>query len=244
MSKLVSDLSKKLKLNNKKPKIIYPEGDHFFIQQVAKKISKHIKPILVFKKKIDIPKNFPFKTIAIDSIDLSKYANFLYELRKNKGMTFKQAKIMVKKPNYLCPLLVKLKEVDGEICGINYSTKDTIKPALQIIKPKKNAKFVTSIFLFEKQNEQFLFADCAIMVNPQANELANIAIMACEFAKNVLQIQKPKCAFLSYSTYGSGSGELVDKVVQACKIAKKLDKNNEYDLVGEIQFDAAYNKEI
>lgn len=241
MSQTIEQLKQMIINSNKKPRIVYAEGDNAYIQEAVKAISKEIEPILVFKTKQAIPNNFPFKTIAIDAIDLNKYASLLYELRKHKGMTLDQAKQLVKQPNYLCPLLVKSNEADGEICGIDYTTKDTLKPALQILKTAPGAKLVSSVFILEKQNERVIFSDCAINICPSSEELANMATMACQFAKNILNINKPRCALLSYSTCGSGVGESVEKVQQAMQL---IEKSDQYEIFGEMQFDAAYDDRV
>ena len=241
MSKIIEHLKQVVNKSSKKPTIIYAEGNNAYIQEAAKIISKDIEPILVFKAKKDIPNNFPFKTIAIDTIDLNKYAQDLYEIRKHKGMTLEQAKELVKQPNYLCPLIVKFKEVDGEICGIDYTTKDTLKPALQILKIVPGAKLVSSVFVLENKDEHVIFSDCAININPNSEELANMAEMACHFAQDILNINKPRCALLSYSTCGSAIGESVEKVQQAMKLIKPSDK---YEIFGEMQFDAAYDDRV
>lgn len=241
MSKLIEHLKQMIIKSNKKPRIVYAEGDNAYIQEAVKIVSKEIEPILVFKTKQSIPNNFPFKTIAIDSIDLNKYASLLYELRKQKGMTIEQARELVKQPNYLCPLLVKSNEVDGEICGIDYTTKDTLKPAIQILKTAPGAKLVSSVFIMEKENEQVIFSDCAININPTAEDLANMAVMACQFAKGILGVNKPRCALLSYSTCGSGVGDSVTKVQQAMA---QITKSDQYEIFGEMQFDAAYDDRV
>lgn len=241
MSKIIEHLKQMIIKSNKKPRIVYAEGDNAYIQEAVKIVSKEIEPILVFKTKQSIPNNFPFKTIAIDSIDLNKYASLLYELRKQKGMTIEQARELVKQPNYLCPLLVKSNEVDGEICGIDYTTKDTLKPAIQILKTAPGAKLVSSVFIMEKENEQVIFSDCAININPTAEDLANMAVMACQFAKGILGVNKPRCALLSYSTCGSGVGDSVTKVQQAMA---QITKSDQYEIFGEMQFDAAYDDRV
>jgi len=159
-------------------------------------------------------------------------------------MTLSDAENLVKQPNYLATMLVKLGEADGEICGIQYSTRDTLKPALQIIKTAPGAKLVTSAFLLEKGDERYVMGDSAININPTAEELANITKMIALFARDVMGFDKKKVAMLSYSTAGSGVGESVDKVRQAFEIAKEDPELNDFDVFGEIQFDAAYDQNV
>ncbi|WP_027123935.1 phosphate acetyltransferase [Mycoplasmoides pirum] len=248
MSSIIKTLIQKITDKNVKPKIILAEGWSPFVQEAAEELVKNypIIPILIFRNKNEIPTsiNSDIKKIIVDDLDLNKYANQLYELRKTKGMTIEQAFEEVKKPNVLASLLVKLNEADGEVCGKEYPTKDTLKPALQIIKTKPNNKIVSSLFVMERQNEILIFADCAININPNSEELAEITKGAIDFAKNVLKIQNLKTAMLSYSTFGSGVGESVDKVRNAYEIIKQDPIYSNIDLAGEIQFDAAYVDEV
>lgn len=244
MSKTINIMKKIIKSSGIKPKIVFAEGDNAYILQAIQQIKNDIEPVLIFKAKKDIPVNCEFTTIAIDSVNLSKYANLLVELRKHKGMTLEQANQLVKCPNYLASLIVKCNEADGEICGIDYTTADTLRPALQILKTAPGAKIVSSVFILEKNDDLSIFSDCAININPDAQSLANMTEMACDFVKNVLCVNKPKAALLSYSTCGSGKGEDVDKVKQAFELIKQNPNNTQYDIFGEMQFDAAYDDRV
>lgn len=244
MSKIIERMQNIIKASGKKPRIVYAEGDNAYIQEATKAVADYIEPVLVFKSQANVPADNKFQTIIIDTMDLEKYANLLVELRKAKGMTIEQARELVKQPNYLSALIVKMGEADGEICGIDYTTADTLRPALQIIKTDKTAKLVSSVFMLEKDDDLSIFSDCAININPKAEELANMTEMACAFAKNVLAIEKPKAAILSYSTCGSGKGEDVDKVKAAFDLVKANPDNAQYDIFGEMQFDAAYDDRV
>ena len=244
MSKTIDIMKKIIKSSSEKPRIVFAEGDNPYILQAIQEFKNDIEPILIFKSKNDVPTNCEFKTISIDSIDLTKYANLLLELRKHKGMTLEQANKLVKCSNYLASLIVKCNEADGEICGIDYTTANTLKPALQILKTAPDAKIVSSVFILEKNDDLSIFSDCAININPNAQTLANMTEMACDFAKNVLCINKPKAALLSYSTCGSGNGDDVDKVRQAFELTKQNPNNTHYDIFGEMQFDAAYDNRV
>ena len=133
-------------------------------------------------------------------------------------------------------MLVHLGIVDGMVSGANHSTAATVRPALQIIKTRPNVKRTSGAFLMVRGSERYLFGDCAININPDAEGLAEIAINSAITAK-MFGID-PKIAMLSYSTKGSGFGESVDKVVEATKIAHELRPDLEID--GELQFDAAF----
>jgi phosphate acetyltransferase len=161
-------------------------------------------------------------------------------------VTLEQAQQLVKQPNYLATLMVKANDADGEICGIEYTTKDTLKPALQIIKTTPSAKLVTSAFIMEKGDELYVFGDCAINIYPTSEELANIAKMIALFANETASISDVRVAMLSYSTVGSGAGESVDKVKTAYELIKNDTelKNKSIQVFGEMQFDAAFVPEI
>lgn len=234
--------NKKILQNKNKPKIIFNDEKNPLLQQAIKSLKNYIDPIILFKKKNDIPKNFPFKTIAIDTIDLNKYVQFLHTLSK-KRINIQKVKYLVQQPNYLSSLMLKMREIDAQISGLNFFSKDVIKPAIEIFKKNKN-DFVSSICVLEKNKELMIFSDCGLNIFPNYQQRAKIAIMACDFAKNILKIKKPICCFLSYSTNNSGKGKLVDDVKKSCLLAKQMAKKTNYEFHGEIQFDAAYNQQI
>jgi phosphate acetyltransferase len=241
---LIDSLKEKLSRSNIKPRIVYAEGWNPNIQNAAIEVASNntVVPILIFHKASEIPTGLTLKHIVIDRDDLSKYANLLFELRKAKGMTLEQSKELVKQPNYLATLMVKSNDADGEICGIDYTTKDTLKPALQIIKTAPGAKLVTSAFVMEKGEEQYVMGDCAINIYPTSEELANITKMISLFAKETVGFGEVRTAMLSYSTVGSGAGESVDKVRAAYDLVKNDEqlKDNNIKVFGEMQFDAAF----
>ena len=138
--------------------------------------------------------------------------------------------------------MIKSGDADGMVSGANHSTADTVRPALQIIKSAHKDRGVSSMFIMVCNNKPYYLSDCAININPSAKELADIAL---ESAESVLQFgDTPHIAMLSYSTYGSGKGEGVDKVKEATRLAKEALKAPEYagkgiTLDGELQADAA-----
>jgi phosphate acetyltransferase len=245
---VIDILKQKLLCSNKKPRIVYAEGWNANIQQATLEVKNNntIDPFLIFHTKSEVPSNFNLKHIIIDEADLSKYANKLFELRQSKGLTQEQANELVKQPNYLATMIVKCNDADGEICGIDYTTKDTLKPALQIIKTAPGAKLVTSAFIMEKDNKTVVMGDCAINIYPTAEELANIAKMISLYAHNMVGIKDVRTSMLSYSTVGSGAGESVEKVRSAYNLVRDDQdlKNNHIQVFGEIQFDASYVLEV
>ncbi len=178
----------------------------------------------------------------LTSEKLEDYANTLCELRKKKGMTIEQARETIKNPLYWGVMMVKKGEVDGMVSGAAHSTADTLRPALQILKTAPNVKLVSAFFVMCVPDCEygldgtFLFADCGLVENPNAEELSEIAVCSASSFKNLVGAE-PKVAMLSYSSYGSAKSELVDKVVEATKLAKE--KAPDVLIDGELQADAA-----
>lgn len=175
------------------------------------------------------------------------YANLLYELRKNKGMTPEEAEKKAKDPLYLGCLMIKNGDADGEVAGARGTTADTIRPAFQIIKTKPGISVVSGAFLMltpAKQlgeNGLLVFADCAVNPCPTAAELAQIAISTAETARTLCGYE-PRVAMLSFSTKGSAKHELIDKVTEATDIVRA--KEPELQIDGELQADAALVPEV
>jgi len=170
------------------------------------------------------------------------YVETLYNLRKAKGTTIEQASELLKNPLYFGAMLVYSGLVDGMVAGSINTTGDVLRPALQIIKPHPMYKTVSGAFLMLVpdcdlgNNGLFVFADCAVNVNPDARTLAEIGIQAAYTARNLAQMA-PVISFLSFSTKGSARHEMVDKVAEAVKIAKEMEPSLVID--GELQVDAA-----
>ncbi len=175
--------------------------------------------------------------------NVAKYAPLLYEIRKNKGVTLSDAVRLTSNELYFGCLLVKAGDADGLVSGAIHTTGDVLRAAFQVIKTAPGINTVSGAFLMllpegSKYGTDGLmvFADCAVVPNPDANQLAQIAICTARTARDVAGIP-PRVAMLSYSTKGSGKGEDVDRVVEATAIAHKLDPSLALD--GELQADAA-----
>ncbi len=230
---------------SRKPKILFTEGWNEEIQKAANylKIEDLVEPILLLRTKKDVNSKIKnLSTIIISDIDKKKYADCFYELRKSKGVSQEDAAKFSQEPHYLSTLLLKEGTVDGVVCGIEYTTKDTLRAALQIIKTRPDGKIVTSAMMLERDGNLMVFGDCSLALNPTSEELAEITKELILFSKSVLSCKNLNTAMLSYSTAGSGAGESVDKVKKAYELVQKMPELVKYkkQIFGEIQFDAAY----
>lgn len=234
--------------------IVFTEGSDARILEASAKILEDdfLKPILVGN--VDEIKNAAKDggfnidgAIIIDPANYEKMdemVDMFCELRKSKGVTKEDAQKMLSQANYFGTMLVKMGEADALLGGATYSTADTVRPALQIIKTKPGNTIVSSCFILAREkdgeNELLAMGDCAININPTADQLVEIASESIRCARTFGM--EPKTAFLSYSSLGSGKGEDVDKVREACAKAKELMPEEAID--GELQFDAAVSPEV
>ena len=176
-----------------------------------------------------------------------EYANTLYELRKNKGMTLEQAQKLVEDPVYYGMVMVKVNGADGLVSGCAHSTADTLRPALQILKTAPGTKLVSAFFIMVVpdckygQNGTFVFADNGLNENPDSEALSEIAISSSKSFKQLVG-ETPKVAMLSYSTYGSAKSEQTQKVIDATNLVKE--KMPDLLVDGELQLDAAIVPEV
>ena len=178
----------------------------------------------------------------------AEYAQLLFDLRKAKGMTEEQAATLVENPLYLGCLIIKAGDADGQLAGARNTTGDVLRPALQIIKTVPGITVVSGAMLLLThapeygQNGILVMGDVAVTPDPDAAQLAQIAVCTAQTAKAVVGIEDPKVALLSFSTKGSAKSPAVDKVVEAVQLTKELDPNLSVD--GELQADAALVPEI
>ena len=174
--------------------------------------------------------------------NLEKYATLLAELRKSKGMTIEEATRLAKDPLYLACLMIKSGDADGELAGAQNTTGNVLRPALQIVKTKPGMTCVSGAMMLFTKTPQYgedgllMVADVAVMPNPTAEELAQIAVATGETMRAIAN-KEPRIAMLSFSTKGSAKHEMVDKVVAATKMAQE--KAPDMMIEGELQADAA-----
>lgn len=177
----------------------------------------------------------------------SEYIKRLVELRGHKGVTRAEAETLLLDPLYFGVMMVKMGDADGMVAGAANSTSNTLRPALQIIKTSKEAKLVSSVHFMCLDKKEFghngilLYGDTALNEDPNAEELAEIAVASAKTFKQLVGVE-PKVAILSYSTFGSASSPLVEKVIEATGLAKI--KAPQVTIEGELQLDAALISEI
>lgn len=241
-----------LKKNPKK--IVFTEGTDPRILEASSRLlaSSFLHPILVGNpdEVLAAAEETGFNIRGAEIIDptsfdrMDEMVEMFLELRKGKGITPEEARKTLSQANYFGTMLVKMGIADALLGGATYSTADTVRPALQLIKTKPGNKIVSSCFIMVRStvggNEVLAMGDCAINIKPSEDELVEIALECAECAK-IFGID-PKIAFLSYSTLGSGKGEDVDKMRNAAAKAKAKAPN--LPIEGEIQFDAAVDPHV
>ena len=234
-------------------RIVLPEGDEPRTLKAADRIiGDGIAKIILLgqsDKILALAKENGLKNIEratiIDpqkSADAERYTDLLFKLRKNKGLTREQAVELVKDPLYFGCLMIKSGDADGELAGARNTTGNVLRPALQIIKTQPGISVISGAMLMFCKEKAYgedgflLVADVAVMPNPTAQELAQIAVCTGRTMKNMIGIE-PKVAMLSFSTKGSAQHEFVDRVVEATGMAQQMAPELKID--GELQADAA-----
>ena len=231
--------------------IVLPEGsDDRIIQAADYLLQSDICDLIIIGEQDDILERG--RALGLKSIDRARFQSMddeqllavmvdrLCELRAKKGMTPDVARKTLRDPNYFGTMLVVLGQADGLVSGAISSTANTVRPALQLIKTKPGIKSVSGAFLMCLKDHVSVFADCAINLDPDPEQLADIALQSAQTAK-AFSIE-PRVGMLSYSTLGSGKGPDVDLVVEATSMVKE--KAPDLELVGPIQFDAAWSPEV
>lgn len=232
-----------------KKRIVLPEGDEPRTIQASNICANRglAKCVLLgekdriqqIAKDLGIELHSDIEIIEPQSI-IEQYAEPLYEIRKNKGMTIEKAREQLQDNVVLGTMMLKLNEVDGLVSGAVHTTANTIRPAFQIIKTTPDIKIISSVFFICLPDQVLVYGDCAINPNPTAEELADIAIKSADSAQSFGII--PRVAMLSYSTGTSGVGVDVDRVKLATELAKQ--RRPDLAIEGPIQYDAAIDPSI
>lgn len=243
MSQLFDQLKERISSNNKS--IVFPEGTDERILTAASQLGAEgvLKPILIgersaVRKKAEEAGVDVSTSTIIDPNDFPEFdlmVETFVERRKGKATKEDAQKILLDE-NYFGTMLVYMNQADGLVSGAAHSTADTVRPALQIIKTKEGIKKTSGVFIMVRDDEKYVFADCAINITPDSQDLAEIAVESAETAK--LFDVDPRVAMLSFSTKGSAKSPETEKVTEALQVAKG--KNPSLVIDGEFQFDAAF----
>ncbi|QEH62249.1 phosphotransacetylase [Spiroplasma chinense] len=241
----INEIKKSILNSNTKKTIVFPEGREEKIVEVANKMQEEglANIVLLFDSEDEIASNIhkDIETRVIKGNVDKEMLETILEIRKGR-LEEAEAIELVQKRNYYGSLMMQLDRADGMVCGLNYTTADTLRPALQIIKTAPDYSIASSVFIMTKGDQNFLFTDCALNVDPNPKHLSDIAFMAAEFAKQ-LNVKTVETVMLSYSTAGSGAGPTVDKVAKAVDRLKGME-NESMIFDGEMQFDSAFVKSV
>ena len=231
-----------------KKTIVFPEGTDPRVVEAAARLARDgiVKPVLLGAPPATPPQGVTFVDPA-KSPALARYTALYYERRRAKGITQMEAAEMSRKPLYFASLMVGAGDADGSVGGAVNSTADTVRAALHAVGPHARARLVSSVFIMALQdrsqghNGLMSFADCAVVVDPNPVELADIAIATAESTRVLLNTE-PAVALLTYSTKGSGKGKEPDKVKEALEILRA--RAPELNVDGELQADAAVDAAV
>jgi phosphate acetyltransferase len=249
MSQLMNSIIEKAKGLNKR--IVLPEShDERVVKAAAEIAAQGIAHVILLGDKKELRAQYPDTDLSkVEFIGISnnkntaRYRNEIYEMRKAKGLTIEEAARLAANPLYFATMMLKDGLADGMVAGSVSATGDVLRPALQIVKTAQGISTVSSCFImvmkddkFAKDNGIMIFADCAVIPEPNADQLAAIAIASAQSAKAIAGID-PKVAMLSFSTKGSAKHPLADKVIEATAKVKAIAPWLLVD--GELQADAA-----
>ncbi len=248
---LLQQIRAKAKLNRKR--IVLPEGtEERTLRAANEAIEEGLAQIILIGNPAEIKGMASAMNLdqisratIVDPIKHEKketYINLMLEIRKSKGLTREEASKLIEDPLYLAVLMIKNGDADGEVAGANNATGDVLRPAFQYVKTAPGISVVSGAFIMILKDKEFgengimVFADCAVHPNPTDKELAEIAVATGRTTQAIAGFE-PRIAMLSFSTKGSASHEMVDKVVRATKIAREMAPDLQID--GELQADAA-----
>lgn len=241
--------SLKTKVKEQKKTIVFPEGNDQRVVRAAVRLAKEelLTPIILGEKAMIEKTNGAQVPAGVICLDPKTYPTSekdkmiqAFVTRRNGKNTVEEAQKLLTDVNYFATMLVYLGQADGMVSGAIHSTGETVRPALQIIKTKPNVSRTSGAFVMLRGEERYVFADCAINIDPSAKELAEIALESAKTAR-LFDIE-PRIALLSFSTKGSAKSPVVDKVKEAVELAHELAPEERLD--GELQFDAAFVPDV
>ncbi len=224
-----AQLAERLRQLDRKPRIVFPEGDDARVRQAADRLTKDelVEPVLLSSRTGGVP---------------PEYARYLYNRRKSKGLTERQSEELAGTNLYTAAIMVATGDADGLVGGAAHTTADTVRAAFHCIGPGPGVETVSSYFVVAGQDRSFghggmlIFADCAVVVHPTAAELTDIAIASARTTRRLLNTE-PLVALLSFSTRGSATHACIDRVAEALKLIHTREPGLRID--GELQADAA-----
>jgi phosphate acetyltransferase len=233
----------RVKALKSRQRIAFPEGDDPRVLEAAGRLAREglLEPVLVGRRPANAPAGITFIDPA-ESPKLKQYAALYHERRRTRGVTMMEAEQAARRPLYFAKLMVAAGDADGSVGGASTSTAEAVRAALQCIGTMPAVKTVSSVFILALHNREFghkgllALADCAIVVEPTAVQLADIAIATADSVRTLMDTE-PIVALLSFSTKGSGKHRGSDKVVEALRIVKA--RAPELHVDGELQADAA-----
>ena len=236
----------KEKSSRRKKTIILPESSDERVLKAADILSKEkIASIITIGKEDKIRTDADKLGLSLTGVriidteksdKLSDFTNIFFNLRKKKGITIEQARETMKRDLFFAAMMIKEGMADGSVAGSLASTADVLRAGIQCIGMPEGISIVSSFFLMVKPEKTYTFADCAVVPNPDTQQLADIAISTADNHKKLTD-EEPYIAMLSFSTKGSAEHEAVDKVIQTMQIVKE--KRPDLNIDGELQFDAA-----
>lgn len=246
------------KAKEKNKRIVLPEGTSERTLRAAEIILKEKLARLILLGNVEeihrLEKMYGVSVQGAELIDpvsspvKEQYIEKLLELRKAKGLNREDAIKLIEQDIYYGPMMIYMGDADGEVSGAEHTTADTVRPALQIVKTAPGISVVSGAMVMVTKKQElgnrgvFIFADVAITPNPSAEELAQIAVCSAITAQQIAGIETPRVAMLSFSTKGSASHELADKVIRATELAKQMRPDFYFD--GEMQADAALIEKV
>jgi len=242
--KLLNEMKEKAKL--RKRRIVLPEShDERVLKAAEILVKENVAEVTIIGNEEKISNDASNLKVDLSGVEIidphnselaEEFAEIFYNARKHKGITLDDAKEVMKRDLFFGAMMVREGKADGSVAGSTASTGDVLKAAFQCVGMPKGISIVSSLFLMIFPDKTYSYADCAVVPNPDASQLADIAISTADNHKK-LTGEEPNVAMLSFSTMGSASHEDADKVIEATKIAKE--KRPDLNIDGEMQFDTA-----